>query len=291
MIETTPEILKVFQSATSVIDVGSRNGSFSRQPDFREYFDLCLFEPDPDGFNTHLATDGFRKVTGFNSALGNFEGEAKLNISVVPEASSLFVPSRGFVDRYHGENFITLRQVKVPVTRFDSIHHKLESPYGLIKLDTQGSELDILRGAQQWLCSYCSAVIVEVEHLGVYANQPLFEDVHSFLKSVGFTLFALDSSHRSTRRFSEFHGVQGARERLCWSDAYYFKDPLTEAMHKPACNSTWEEQTEMIHCVIKAACFLRFFDFALEVTEHYLGVEATNELLTLISVQSGLVRR
>ncbi len=54
-----------------------------------------------------------------------------------------------------------------------------------LSLDTQGSELEILRGAPNSLNS-AVCIVCEVEFLPLYAGQPLFGDVSEFLTGQGF---------------------------------------------------------------------------------------------------------
>ena len=50
-----------------------------------------------------------------------------------------------------------------------------------IKLDTQGSELDILHGAGS-LLDNCSGLQLEVMFSPLYEGQPLFADVDAYLR-------------------------------------------------------------------------------------------------------------
>jgi FkbM family methyltransferase len=52
-----------------------------------------------------------------------------------------------------------------------------------IKLDTQGSELDILAGAEAVLAGPVFAIELEVEFLPIYRGQPLFADVDAFMRA------------------------------------------------------------------------------------------------------------
>jgi hypothetical protein len=105
-----------------------------------------------------------------------------------------------------------------------------------MKLDAQGSELDILRGGRGLLQS-CVGVEVEVEFSPIYEGQPQFSDVDQFLREHGFVLWRL--SHRC--HYSEMNlglrtrdetahfggtdfGVKGGSGRLFWADAVYFRD-------------------------------------------------------------------
>ena len=57
----------------------------------------------------------------------------------------------------------------------------------LIKIDVQGAELDILKGAEKCL-AHCKDIIVECQHTNYNEGAPKFEEVKSFLESRGFEL-------------------------------------------------------------------------------------------------------
>lgn len=65
----------------------------------------------------------------------------------------------------------------------------------LIKLDTQGSEIEILEGGLNVLKS-AQAVLIEVSMLGIYKGAPLVSDVISFMKDNGFILYDICSIMR-----------------------------------------------------------------------------------------------
>jgi len=57
--------------------------------------------------------------------------------------------------------------------------------FDLIKLDTQGSEIDIIRGGLN-LVKVAKAIIIEVSHIEYNQGSPLSGDVQNFLESIGF---------------------------------------------------------------------------------------------------------
>jgi FkbM family methyltransferase len=93
-------------------------------------------------------------------------------------------------------------------------------PPDILKLDTQGSELEILRTAGQALQG-TSLVEVETEFFPMYRGQPLFADVGTLLRSSGFELLYLDR-HFEQRRVI-FKGL--SRGQLIDADALYGKSP------------------------------------------------------------------
>ncbi|MCA1672105.1 MAG: FkbM family methyltransferase [Actinobacteria bacterium] len=88
----------------------------------------------------------------------------------------------------------------------------------VLKLDTQGSELAILQGAEETLASV-GLVEVEVEFSPIYDRQPLFGDVAAFMTDQGFELLYLNRTLVSRRQV-----YQGpSRGQLLFGDALFGK--------------------------------------------------------------------
>jgi len=68
--------------------------------------------------------------------------------------------------------------------------------FDLIKLDTQGSELDILKGGEQ-LCAKAKYIICEVSLIEYNQSAPLKEEVISYLRERGFTPIKTIGTHRA----------------------------------------------------------------------------------------------
>ena len=88
----------------------------------------------------------------------------------------------------------------------------------ILKLDTQGSELEILRGGVQTL-QRVGLVEVEVEFTPLYDGQPLFGDVASFMAGHGFELLYL--SRVMATRGRVYEGP--SRGQLLYADALFAK--------------------------------------------------------------------
>lgn len=82
---------------------------------------------------------------------------------------------------------------KVQLQLLDNLikNTKFEYP-DLIKLDTQGYELEILKGGIKTL-AHANAVLMEVSLLGIYNEAPLVDEVMSFMKANGFVLYDICS--------------------------------------------------------------------------------------------------
>jgi len=88
--------------------------------------------------------------------------------------------------------------IPVPIHRLDDLIRKKNlRPPEIMKLDTQGSELDILLGARKALASV-RAVLIECWLTKGYGNHtPLFFQMASFLAREGFVLADLGAEYRS----------------------------------------------------------------------------------------------
>ena len=71
-----------------------------------------------------------------------------------------------------------------------------DSEFQLVKLDTQGSELDILRGGVN-LCKKAKAIILEVSYVEYNEGAPLAEEIINFMKEYGYSNYIEIGEHYS----------------------------------------------------------------------------------------------
>jgi FkbM family methyltransferase len=196
--EYEEEIASVVSSGDTVLDVGANVGQYSvllsRQvgPEGR----VLAFEPVPRTFRLlESVVSGLQlpNVHAFRLALADFDGTAS-----IAEVDNHGVPDRGLA---HLACDRAERSVVAPVARLDSI---AEEPLGIdgcsfVKIDVEGAELLVLRGAEQLLATRRPAILVEVDRgmSARYGTAP--EELHTFLAALGYepaTARAKASSHR-----------------------------------------------------------------------------------------------
>ncbi|MDF2434015.1 MAG: hypothetical protein JWP44_3646 [Mucilaginibacter sp.] len=88
------------------------------------------------------------------------------------------------------ENNITnAKRESRKLTSLDSItaHTSFSNP-DFIKIDTQGYELEILKGGEKTLAA-AEFILLEVSFLDIYKNCPLVADVLHFMQAKGFVVF------------------------------------------------------------------------------------------------------
>jgi len=124
---------------------------------------------ETDGIATFHPIDPARTVTTWSD--GN------------PGASSLFVAS----GKYELETYIQGTE-QVPITRPDTFmaQHGI-GRVDALWMDIQGAELMALKGFGE-LLQRVGLISLEAEFVEIYKDQPLFADVHAFLRKRGFLL-------------------------------------------------------------------------------------------------------
>src|SRR5262249_3060438 len=148
-------------------------------------------------------------------ALAGATGKRKLYVTRVPTNTSLLEPNPRFISRYQAEKFAVDRVIEVATRALDEV---AAAPFGeILKLDTQGSEHEILQGASRLLSARCVAVFCEVEFFQVYRGQKTLSDIDILLRAHGFSLYGLYPHYRSTKSLDPSRAH--TEERLMWADA------------------------------------------------------------------------
>jgi FkbM family methyltransferase len=173
---------------STVIDVGCADGHF-----YLYHFRLGLFsgstvlniDPNPIYENSLKAINNVMGGYYAIAAASDGEGEVELTMSTHPYWSSLRPRGDSYWERINRLNQGT---VKVPAVTLDGLVSRLglRGPY-LVKLDVQGAEEQVLRGARQVL-THTHVVICE-------ADLDDFQSLNRALVDANFGLFDVTQPH------------------------------------------------------------------------------------------------
>ena len=226
------------------MDVGARGGFMSDLLPIARCVDMIGFEPDPDELerlnHTPQATP-WASMTYLQHALGSQKGTMPLYIYSHSGNSSLYEANRNLIDRFgRGENYGLRQKVDVQVESLDVViaTEGISLP-DHIKMDVQGWELEILKGAESALGSVLAARL-EVEFMALYRDQPLFSDIDRVMQAHGFAFMGFPEMHawRRTTRRKWPRRARGpypySRGQLAHGDVLYLRWP--ENMHERSPN-------------------------------------------------------
>ena len=183
LFELTP-LIKQISHAKTLIDVGSNKGQFSLIA--RKFFPnikIHSFEPQIDILNMQKKVLGTKNINYYNFTLGSEEKEAELYVTKRKDSSSVLKPILT-----KNRNYITNEIKKTSIKRLDELPNfkNIERP-SVMKLDVQGYEFEVLKGAENIL-DYIDYVITEVSFMEVYENQTNANKLIKFLKSKSFKI-------------------------------------------------------------------------------------------------------
>jgi FkbM family methyltransferase len=246
------------------IDVGVRGGLHPLVEPIAGVTSALAFEPDAaEAARLAALYKGSRdwaEVVIDPAGLAETTGKATLYRCTANTNDSLRPINKPFVDRYRMDKFQPVGETAIDATSVDEVlrsRHAGRTFGEVIKLDTQATELEILRGARETLSTRTVALLVEVWYTHPYAGQAVFSDIELHLRELGFAFYGTTFHYRSRKLLDKAR--YATRERPLWSDAVFFKDPLAGAPVRKQLDERG------LHVLFTSALLLGYHDFALEL--------------------------
>ncbi len=250
--ELVPEIVYIMCGARGEV----RNRLTAALPRAR----FLGFEPDEKA-HQRLAHNPPPGYTYYKVAVGAREEARTLYLTREPACSSLLKPNAAFFGQFT-DCAVQIEVVEQQTIETVSLNHFLPgvgvTNFDFLELDTQGTELEILKGADRFVASSVVGIKTEAEFSPIYEGQPLFAAVDEYLRGFGFMLFDLS---RSRYRRAAMPRDLVTRGQLLWGDAVYLWD-----YHWFTGSAAKERVLKL--CVI--AGLMGFHDYALEAWDFVL---------------------
>lgn len=182
----------------TIADIGSK-GNLDFINELSKITSIYGFEPNPEEHKKLEITykhHPFKSLRLNQTGLGEKEGAALFNITKHASMSSLLEADMDNYEKHFGsyrefgrwKDYIhTTEHISIDLDTAD--HYFKNNPIDYLKIDTQGSELSILKGATKLLMNKKIQIIkVEVSTIPVYKEQALFSDIDLFLRNYNYTL-------------------------------------------------------------------------------------------------------
>ena len=175
-----------------VVDAGANVGQFAQKLRADGYDrKIVSFEPSPESFKQLQSAAGAdRRWQCMHIALGETDGEQVLHLSRESVFDSLLAASR---DSEFLSKQTQIGQETVAVRRLDRIIQEFCTPADrvFLKIDTQGSDEAVLRGATGAL-NQIFGLQMEISLSPLYEQQPPIESTIIMAKQLGFDLWSLE---------------------------------------------------------------------------------------------------
>lgn len=175
---------KLGLSPRTIVDVGAFEGDWSKMA-HRIWPESHLIMVEPSAAKRpHLAIVANALKASVFCELVGAEDDAVVSFDVMGTGSSV-LSERSPLDRT-----VENRHLR----RLDSMLKEIDAP-ALLKIDTQGYELEVLKGATSVLSSI-DAILLEVAIIEINEGAPLIHDVLLYMKSIGFVSYDILEIHR-----------------------------------------------------------------------------------------------
>jgi FkbM family methyltransferase len=197
-----------------VMDVGAHIGSFTMKAakEVGPTGTVTSFEPSSENFRLlkqNVEANSYKNTRLFNVAVGSQPGTAQL----------ILHKRRGMNSIYTASNDKPVGIEDVPVRTLDDVAQELGlSKVNFLKIDAEGAELEVIKGATTILSSYRPSIAMETHDFG-----PSKEEIARFLAPFGYgvketpyhahlgLLYATSYDGLSTSSDSDGRGEKGSK--------------------------------------------------------------------------------
>jgi FkbM family methyltransferase len=178
---------------TIVLDVGANSGQYGRELRELGYKgQIISFEPMRSPYESlKVNAESDARWRTFNFALGDKECDATINIAGNSYSSSMLEMLPSHLDSAPESKYVGAEQIQVKTldSLFSSLCSKRETV--LLKSDTQGFEMNVLKGAENSL-PFIDTIQLEMSLVPLYEGELLIDRLLPLLYGKGYRAVSLE---------------------------------------------------------------------------------------------------
>jgi FkbM family methyltransferase len=201
-------------------DIGANTGSFIFYPLLNKKIKCFAFEPNPLAFEAlkeNITLNGLDdNVESFNLGMWSEKKILELKVPIDTQDSGLATlgdsPSRFKYDKKSGD----YNSFSVNCETIDGLMVSLKlSGLDLLKIDTEGAELSILKGGEKTLSRFKPPILLEYDDKNTKQFGYEKEDIIELLKSYGYSNFTLLAPSDLYASFKSPTQVEKLKAAIC----------------------------------------------------------------------------
>lgn len=241
-----------------LLDVGAYRGDFTKQLFLESDIDKAiLFEPNSENYlSLKSIFSNNTNVAIINCALGDKEELIEFHCD-----SDL---ATGSVLNYQHspDSLASIKSQNVQLSTMDQYlqENNLSQPISIIKIDTQGFDLRVLKGAEQTIALHSPWIIVELIFVPLYQNQSHPHEISAWLSAHGYSQAGMFNIHVTSEGWLAFaDGVFVPTQMMNDFNAPYYMNHTNAQLlsENTMLRSACEERLELINRLHREAAQLQ----------------------------------
>jgi FkbM family methyltransferase len=189
LILKTRAINKFSHNPINYVDIGARGGLLEFLKPFESVLNTIFFEPDTEEFLKMQKLHADKRAQIFNVAVSDSESTKTLYLTKKRGGSSLLHPSGHMIglmaqDGNGIDRFAVEKTLEIKTQRLDDVIKFSEIKIDILKIDTQGSEYEILGALGEHrpflICAECATTEIYKNQKSIFATGLLLENLGYF---------------------------------------------------------------------------------------------------------------
>lgn len=197
-----------------ILDVGGAIGNTARL--YAQSFPkskVWVFEPMHETYSKlQAATSSFPNISLVNKAVGSTLGKSVINRANRITSSSILNIRSEKNSAVFADTLIKKGEEEIEITTLDSTIPK-DAKISILKIDVQGYELEVLKGAKETLMR-TNIITLELNNHDNYQNAPKYYEIDEYLRKSNFTVYDLFPSLKDNGRLKEWDAIYVRNELI-----------------------------------------------------------------------------